>query len=194
MTKIHARHVWLHVVAALFGWLVLADATQAATYKNFAISVVRNLPAGAEFRPDLEAVLAGYANAYRARQDKGPLTPSDLFLVPARAHAADMMINNFMGHRASTGHDFDSRMRAFVGDITKFPGMAENAARESRNTPADEAKARHLFQEWIDSRPHRKTLVSRDYVFVSTAVVQRGNTIWAVQIFWATPREKGIFQ
>jgi len=173
---------------------MVSPAPVAAGYRELAASLVRKLPEGTQFRPDLEAILAGYANAYRAQQSKEPLTPSDLFLVPARAHAVDMMRNNFLGHNASSGHNFDSRMRTFVDDITKFPAMAENAARDSQNTPVGQAKARALFQQWIDSRPHRKALVSRDYAFVSTAVVQRGNKIWAVQIFWAKPREKGFFQ
>jgi hypothetical protein len=29
---------------------------------------------------------------------------------------------------------------------------------------------------------------------VSTGVIQRGDSIWAVQIFWSPPRQKGIFQ
>ena len=194
MTKCLRYRAWLSVLAVLISVVALSSATQAETYKGFAVSLARNLPEGARFRPDLEAVLLGYANTYRAEQGGLPLAASDLLLVPARAHAADMMVNNFIGHRASTGHDFDSRMRVFVGDITKFPAMGENAARESRNTPADKTKVRRLLQQWIDSRPHRKALLSRDHAFVSTAVVQRGTTIWAVQIFWAKPREKGLFQ
>lgn len=194
MIKILAPRLLSQFAAALFGVLFLPVATQAATYKSYAVALVRNLPDGAQFRPDLEAALLGHANAYRASKGSRPLFPSDLFLIAARAQAADMMINDFVGHRSSTGHDFDSRMRVFVGDTTRFPAMAENAARQSQDTPVDGAKLRKLFQQWIDSRPHRKALVSRDYAFVSTAVVQRGNTIWAVQIFWAKPREKGLFQ
>lgn len=194
MTKCLRYRAWLSVWLVLIGVGVPTNAPEAATYKSFAVSLVGNLPEGARFRPDLEAVLLGFANSYRAQQGGLPLVASDLLLVPARAHAVDMMVNNFMGHRASTGHDFDSRMRVFVGDITKFPAMGENAARESQNTPADKAKVRRLLQQWIDSRPHRKALLSRDHAFVSTAVVQRGTTIWAVQIFWAKPREKGLFQ
>lgn len=188
------RNFRLQFVVIICGLLMAGDLAHAAAYREFAASLVRNLPEGAQFRPDLEAILAGYANAYRAQQGKAPLAPSDLFLLPARAHTVDMMAHNFMGHTASTGHNFDSRMRVFVDDITRFPAMAENAARDSQNTPVDKAKARRLFQQWIDSRAHRKTLVSRDYAYVSTAVVQRGNKIWAVQIFWASPREKGFFQ
>lgn len=172
----------------------MGGAAAAETYKSYASRLVRALPAGAKFRPDLEAVLAGLANGYRQQQGRAPLQSSELFRVAARAHAADMMVNNFMGHRASTGHNFDSRVRAFTEDITVFPAMAENAARESQKTAVNAAKARRLFQQWVGSSGHRRALVSRDYAFVSTGVVQRGNTIWAVQIFWATPRDKGMFQ
>lgn len=178
-------------LAALAGW---QEPAAAGPYRDYATQLISQLPQGSQFRPDLEAALARLANGYRASEGLRNLTPDPLFQIAARAHAADMMLHDFMGHRASTGHDFDSRMRAFVDDITRFPGLAENAARDSQKTPADAAKTRRLFQQWLDSRPHRKALRSRDYAFVSTGVIQRGKTIWAVQIFWAPPREKGLFQ
>ena len=188
------RNLRWQLVAILLGFLSTADLAQAAGYRDFAATIVQDLPGGAQFRPDLEALLAGYGNAYRAQQGKGPLIADNRFLSPARAHAADMMINNFLGHTASTGHNFDSRMRIFVDDITRFPNMAENAARESQNTPVNDAKVMRILQQWIQSPKHRKSLVSRDHAFVSTAVIQRGNKLWAVQIFWAKPRAKGLFQ
>jgi len=169
-------------------------ASQAETYGEFAAGLLRDLPAGARFRPDLEAVIARLANRYRAEEGKAPLESSVLFRDAARAHAADMMVNGFMGHRASTGHNFDSRMRVFAGDITRFPAMAENAARASGKGSADAAKARRLFQQWVKSSPHRRTLLKRDYQFVASGVVERDGELWAVQIFWAKPREKGMFQ
>jgi uncharacterized protein YkwD len=184
----------LQLIVFCLGIFAAGHFAEAARYKDFAIALVQSLPPGAQFRPDLEATLSEYANAYRAQQGKAPLNPSNEFLIPARAHAVDMMLHNFLGHKASTGHDFDSRMRVFVDDITRYPNMAENAARDSQNTPVDKAKARRVLQQWIDSPPHHKTLISRDYAFISTAVVQRGQKIWAVQIFWAKPREKGLFQ
>ena len=90
---------------------------------------------------------------------------------------------------------FQGRMAAFVGDVTKYPSIGENAARDTQDTPVDETKARALFQQWVKSRAAPQgtwsTAASR---FVSTGVIQRGNKIWAVQIFFATPREKGLFQ
>ncbi len=194
MRKVERFVALLLLAAALVVGHSSGELAAAGRYRDFAAGLNANPPAGSKFRPDLEQKLSELANAYRAQEGKEPLTPDPMFQVAARAHAADMMINGFMGHRSSTGQDFDSRMRSFVDDITKFPGMAENAARDTQKTPVDAAKARALFSQWVKSRPHRKALVSRNYQFVSTGVIQSGNKIWAVQIFFATPRAKGIFQ
>ena len=194
MRKVERFVALLLLAAALVVGLSSGELAAAGRYRDFAACLNANPHSGSKFRPDLEPKLSKLANAYRAQEGKEPLTPDPMFQVAARAHAADMMINGFMGHRSSTGQDFDSRMRSFVDDITKFPGMAENAARDTQKTPVDAAKARALFSQWVKSRPHRKALVSRNYQFVSTGVIQSGNKIWAVQIFFATPRAKGIFQ
>jgi uncharacterized protein YkwD len=167
---------------------------RAGTYLDYASGIGTTPPEGAAFRPDLEEGLNRLLNAYRAEKGKKQVAPDPTFEVPARAHAADMMLHNFMGHTASTGHSFQGRMSAFVGDVTKYPVLAENAARETQDTPVNEAKLRALFQQWVNSRSHRKNMLSRDFQFVSTGVVQRGDKIWAVQIFFATPRKKGLFQ
>ena len=182
--------IWIAVVPVLF--LAIAPCTEAKTYLETALSSLRNLPAGTRIREDLEAEIAAQANAYRQSKGIDPLQPSPLLREAARAQAVDMMLNNYVGHRASTGQEFDSRMRAFLGSpVMMMPRMAENAARDTQKGEADGAKARRLFQQWIDSRPHRKTLLNSGYKFVSTGVVQRGNKIWSVQIFWA-PLPEGM--
>ncbi len=133
-------------------------------------------------------------NAYRAEEGKEALVADTAFRDAARAHAADMMLNNFMGHTASTGQGFSSRMAAVAGDVSRYPSIGENAARDTQKTPAGPAKARALFQQWVESRPHRKNLVNRSFRYVSTGVIQKGNRIWAVQIFFAEPRAQGLFQ
>jgi uncharacterized protein YkwD len=172
--------------------LVFAGAgpASAETYAAFAQRLVSSLPEGAQFREDLESQLAVEANGLRASKGLAPLRASTKMRLAARAQATDMMLNNFVGHRASTGQEFDSRMRSFVGNPMAMPHMAENAARETQKGEADAAKASRLFQQWVNSRGHRKTLVNGSYNFVSTGVVQRGNKIWAVQIFWNQLPEK----
>ena len=175
-------------------WTATPEAARAGPYLAYATALGRNPPQGSTYRADLETELVRLANAYRTGEGRKSLAADGQFRLAARAHAADMMLNGFMGHKASTGHDFDSRMRVFVDDITRLPAMAENAARDTQKTPVDRAKAAALFGQWINSRPHRRALSSRDYQFVSTGVIQRGNSIWAVQIFFAAPRQKGMFQ
>jgi uncharacterized protein YkwD len=175
-------------------WLVIgpvllprtAFEANAKTYLEIARSSLKNLPVDARIREDLEASIAGQANAYRQAKGIASLQTSPRLLDAARAQAVDMMLNGYVGHKSSSGHEFDSRMRAFLGSsIMMMPRMAENAARDTQKGKADAGKARRLFQQWVESRPHRKTLLNSGYKFVSTGVVQRGNKIWAVQIFFA---------
>lgn len=171
---------------------VLTFEAQAKTYLEIARGSLKNLPADARIREDLEGVIAGQANAYRQSKGISSLQASPKLRDAARAQAVDMMLNGYVGHKASSGHEFDSRMRAFLGSpIMMMPRMAENAARDTQKGEADAGKARRLFQQWVESRPHRKTLLNGSYKFVSTGVVQRGNKIWAVQIFFA-PLPEGM--
>lgn len=175
--------IWTMVAPALL--LGTAFETGAKTYLETALGSLKNLPADSRLREDLEAVIASQANAYRQSKGVEALQASPLLRDAARAQAVDMMLNDYVGHRASTGQEFDSRMRAFLKSPMMLPQMAENAARETQKGEADAAKARRLFQQWVGSRPHRKTLLNSGYTFVSTGVAQRGNKIWAVQIFFA---------
>ena len=179
------------------GLLSLAAAVQpalAGPYLDFAQGLAAHPPKGTRYRPDLEAELVDLLNAYRSEKGKAPVTADAAFQEAARAHAADMMLNNFMGHSSSTGMSFQGRMAAFAGDVTKYPSLGENAARETSDGGSLDEKTRALFQQWVESSPHRKNMVNRSFAFVSTGVIERGGDIWAVQIFFATPRAKGIFQ
>ena len=176
--------IWILAGPILF--LGTAFEAGAKTYLEIARGSLKNLPADARIREDLEASIASQANAYRQSKGITSLQASPRLRDAARAQAIDMMLNGYVGHKSSSGHEFDSRMRAFLGSsLMMMPRMAENAARDTQKGEADAGKARRLFQQWVESRPHRKTLLNGGYKFVSTGVVQRGNKIWAVQIFFA---------
>ena len=188
-------HPWRRrqvLMLALVGLTAGAMPAQARDYRSRALAMVSNLPEDAEFRPDLEAELLRLANAYRAQKRIPALAEDTVFFQAARAQAADMMLNNFIGHTASDGTPFERRLRALGGAIERFGTVGENAARDSKKTPVDAAKAAALFQQWVDSRPHRANLKKSDYSFAATGVVQRGSTIWAIQIFRGAER-KGMF-
>ena len=185
------KHALIRAVVVPALLLGTAFETEAKTYLEIARGSLKNLPAEARLREDLEAVIAAQANAYRHSKGVKALQASPLLRDAARAQAVDMMLNGYVGHRASSGHEFDSRMRAFLGSPMGLLQMAENAARDTQKGEADAVKARRLFQQWVASRPHRKTLLNGGYTFVSTGVVQRRNKIWAVQIFFA-PLPEGV--
>ncbi len=170
--------LWFLLLIALPGEALARD-----TYVVFAKRLVASETADRRFRADLEQYLLGATNGYRKAQGRSRLSANARNLGAARAHAMDMAQNDFVGHVASTGQGFDSRMRAFRPGALFLPRMGENAARVSSAEAANAAKASKLMQQWINSSSHRKALVSKDFTSVSTGVVQRGNKLYAVQIF-----------
>lgn len=190
MKLVNRRLLIMLAVGGLTG-AVTGRAFAYERYADFARRMIEQPPAGAEFRADLEERLVRLANGYRSKQGRSPLVDSELLRGAARAHAADMMANDFVGHRASTGHNFESRVRSFLKQPELYPAMAENAARDTQKGPADAAAADRVFAQWVKSGGHRRTLTKRDYASVSTGVIARDGNIWAVQIFFAKPRQAG---
>jgi uncharacterized protein YkwD len=174
--------VWL--LALMFAASLGGVPAQARdTYASFARNLTTTERHGVRFRPDLESYLLGAANAYRRGKGTGALAADRQNLTAARAHAMDMALHDFVGHVSSTGAGFESRVRAFRPGVMFLPSMGENAARVSSGEPATSAKASKLMTQWIKSAPHRKALSSRSYNSVATGVVQKGNRLYAVQIF-----------
>src|SRR3990170_7052465 len=143
--------IWIFVGSTLL--LGTGFEARAKTYREIALGSLKSLPADARIREDLEATIAAQANAYRQSKGIASLQASPRLRDAARAHAVDMMLNGYVGHKSSSGHEFDSRMRAFLGSsIMMMPRMAENAARDTQKGEADAGKARRLFQQWVESR------------------------------------------
>ncbi|MGI9465102.1 MAG: CAP domain-containing protein [Aestuariivirgaceae bacterium] len=177
------------MLKALFCFLVLCmivaqpDPLAASpAYRSYAEGLIANLPKGARFRPDLEAKLNALAASARARAGKPRLKASRLLRKAARAQAVEMLRGNFVGHRSKSGFRYKARFEAFAGD--EHGDHGENAARDRQPGPVNSAKARRLFQQWLDSRGHKRNLMNRYYRFVSTGAVQIGHHLYAVQIFW----------
>jgi uncharacterized protein YkwD len=146
-------------------------------------------------RPDLEEYLDQLAGAARRKADRPALTASALGKQAARAQAVEMVNGDFVGHSSRSGYRFGARIEAMLGEGIARSG--ENAARERSPGAADQTKAGRLFQQWIDSRGHRRNLMNANYRFVSSGVVQKGNELYAVQIFWTEPqassdRKRGV--
>lgn len=142
-------------------------------------------------RPDLEAYLGDRAASARRDAGRTPVKMSPELLTAARAQAAEMAIGSYVGHQSSTGEPFRNRIEAFL-DNAGVTAFGENAARDRQKGGVNTAKASRLFQQWLDSAGHRRNLMNPGYRYVSTGVVQKGNHLYAVQIFWNVDPAKAV--
>lgn len=161
----------------------VSESVARETYRQLLTRMVQQAATSHAERPDLERQLWQLANDFRRAKGLNTLKLNDANHGAAVAHAMDMMQNNFMGHVASSGHDFDSRMRALRDGAMNLPSMGENAARLSKADVNDPQAAQKIFQQWVKSPSHRHTLLSRDYVSLATGVVAMDGKIYADQIF-----------
>jgi uncharacterized protein YkwD len=134
-------------------------------------------------RVSVEAALFAMTNQFRQSKGLAALTRDHGMQGAALAHAIDMMQHKYMGHNASTGQDFDGRMRALKGGAMVLPSMGENAARLTHGGADAPDAAVKIFQQWLNSAPHRHALLSRDYTKLATGVVVQGGVLYADQIF-----------
>jgi uncharacterized protein YkwD len=171
--------------AGLTGASVPAEA--AGSYAQYARSLLQKLPENSGARPDLETYLDKLVSSYRQANGRKGLIASDMMREAARAQAADMMFAGKSSHKSRAGHSFDTRFGAFVEAAELYKARGENAASDRKKGPADMMKAKAVFDLWLDSSGHRRNLMKRDYEYVSTGVIERGDELWAVQIFWSKP-------
>lgn len=182
MVKVAAVFALALVVAGL-----AAPHGCAGSYHDYALHLLAHPPEGVVVREDVAAALVASTNAYRQSRRVAAAQPSDEFAGAARAQAMDMAAHDYVGHRSSTGHDFEVRMRAFLGNPMLLPPMAEIAARDSRGAADVAARVERLTRQWVTSQAHRRAMINRGYPFVSTAAVEKNGRLYAVQIYFSAP-------
>ena len=156
-------------------------------YRAYAEQLIQNPPQSVVIRPDLETLLDSLAKSARLSKNRKAVVSSPEFKMLARAQAIDMVLGDYVGHRSLKGYSFHARFAAFASESEFYPARGENAARERSGGTPGEAKARRLFDQWLRSSGHRRNLLSPSFDYVSSGVVQKGDHLYAVQVFW---REK----
>ncbi len=168
-------------------WVVMLSSVQCLareTYVQASARLAHQAAAENLVRADIEAELFRLTNVYRAAKGLRAFALDNVMQNEARAHALDMLQQAKVGHVASGGQDFMARMRALRGGgMVVMPLMGENAARVSKPGVVDAAMAAQLFQQWVKSAPHRKALLSRDFVKLAVGAVSKGGQLYADQIF-----------
>jgi uncharacterized protein YkwD len=175
-------------VLALVLCMIVTAATAGPTharerYVEFVARLAQSPPGDIRFDTAMEQSLLQRINAERRAKGLKALTVNQRYSDAARAHAADLMLRNKMEHRAGTGQDFESRMRALNPGVTFIARLGENAARVRRTRLSDDEKLMDIVQQWKKSSSHRQQMMSRDYVSVATGIAVRDGVIYAVQIF-----------
>lgn len=178
--------LWMVVAGFVaFGLLIAVENVQAReTYQQFSLRLLALPPKDAVIKPDIEAAILLATNTFRKTKGLKALKISTPELRDAaRVQAMDLLAMGKMGHVASTGHDFAARMRALRPGQMILPAMAENAARQTKKKLSSAENANAVVQQWIKSAGHRRNMVDASFVSIAIGVVQRGDIVYAVQIF-----------
>jgi uncharacterized protein YkwD len=179
-----SRLIMAAMLAAFMCLVAIAgQAAAAGGYKAYADALVAKPPDGVKFRPDLEAYLDGLASSTRRGAGYKRLAANERLKRAARAQALDMALGQYVGHDSRNGYRFSQRFAAYA-DPAAVGYHGENAARDRRRGSVDEARARRLFGQWLDSSGHRRNLLNPAYGYIATGAVQVGGALYAVQIFW----------
>ena len=171
------------VLALGLSFAALSGPALAEPYAPFLSRLLAQGNAQNLFQPAVEQQLVVLVNGLRRTHGLIALADDAGLKGAARGHAADMALHNFLGHSATSGHDFDSRMHALRPGVMVLPAMGENAATMHPATGGAQAVAQQLFQAWLSSPPHLHTMLSRDFIRVATGVAIFGGKAYADQIF-----------
>jgi uncharacterized protein YkwD len=150
-----------------------ATAVAAEKYSALVERLAAQPPQGVAYRAELEQQLFAMVNAERRKKGAHQLKVSGSYKNAARAHAAELLQGGRMNHRASTGQNFESRMRALNPGKVFMLRLAENAARVRRTKLNDQQKLADIIKQWRGSGSHRQTMLSLDYVSMATGVAEK---------------------
>jgi len=159
-------------------------------------------PAGEEFdTEEVERLVTEETNEERVERGLQPVEPNGSLREGARGHSGSMARHGFVGHEGPDGEQSYQRYE----DCTDSGGyFGENVANtwHDRNIVYEEAEtsvlhlsseeevAEHLMRKWMDSAPHRKTLLNEDWAKIGVGVsVGDNNEVFAAQAFCSDPIE-----
>jgi uncharacterized protein YkwD len=119
-----------------------------------------------------ESILLDAANRDRAAHGLQPLQWDAALANAAKAHAERMVQRNALSHQFPGEPPMQDRAREAGA---RFSLIAENVALGPT--------AAGIHTQWMNSPPHRANLLDRELNSVGIAVVQHGNTLFAVEDF-----------
>ena len=151
-----------------------AGAPAGSGYRAYAAALLAEPRNNVKFRPDLESYLDGMAAATRRSSGLRSVAAGARMKEAARAQALDMALGGYVGHTSRNGYAFVKRANAY-SDYRTNGRRAENAAMNWRTSGAvDQARAKVLFEQWLNSTGHRHNLLNPVFAHVATGAVDSG--------------------
>lgn len=129
-------------------------------------------------------------NEIRARNGLNPLAWHEGAAEVARLHGADMHRRNYFSHQSPEGLSAVDRLRRFDRDEV-FSVSGENLAYYSNSWP-DAYNELTLQQQLEGSPSHLESMLNPEYTHVGAAIVKKGYTYIAVQVFIASEGQLDI--
>jgi uncharacterized protein YkwD len=137
--------------AALIGFAIAAASSAAPSLANGCVPRAQIASADEA----VEARVFAMINAERAARGLPPFAASTQLTQAARRHSSDMAGRDFFSHEGSDRSDFVKRIE---GTCYRFSTAAENI---SGGYGGD---LNAMIKGWMDSPPHRESILSRDYL------------------------------
>jgi uncharacterized protein YkwD len=139
--------------------LVCALAAPATAAEHSALGVTRDNA--------LEQGVLAEINTFRAQHRLSPLRVNVRLTAAAEAHSLAMARRGFFAHESADGTAFWKRVRGFYGDRGfAYWRVGENLLWSSPTIEPAEA-----LQLWLDSPPHRKILLKREWREIGLSAV-----------------------
>jgi uncharacterized protein YkwD len=127
-----------------------------------------------------EQTIVDLTNKARAKEKLAPLKPNEVLFQIARAHSANMARQQKMEHVLDDKNPSDRAKAAGY----KYSFIGENIA------AGDGWSLDDVFQVWMDSEPHKKNILSKDFKEIGVGIARDSeNKLYYTQVF-GTQRKK----
>lgn len=144
---------------------------------GFALAFLMMMPGQVPAQPVEGAVQL--VNSIRAQAGLSELRIHPKLQAAAEYHARDMATRNYRGHKSPEGNNHGDRALAHGYE---YCYLSENIGQGQENL-------NEIMQDWLDSRPHRRNLLSRRAAEFGLARV--GDNYW-VMVLGQRCKSKGL--
>jgi uncharacterized protein YkwD len=148
---------WKRIIVAVLAVGALASPASAAEGASREITAADSL----------ERAVLSEVNALRARHHLAPLRLNTRLTAAADVHSDAMARNGFFAHESSDGSAFWKRVRRYYGDR----GFGYWSVGENLLWSSPDIDAAGALQMWLDSPPHRKNLLKREWREIGLSAV-----------------------